>query len=465
MRAWRSLLDELSPDQIQKSVAAAEDFAFEVMHVVPRFAVLHRENGTTADAASLDAALAELEAVAVTKALPLLAAGARAARIVAYGEVLKDIDRARTLAAEGLAMYANDPDAEFLIRDAIGTQLAFVGDSAGALRELTAAVALPAKIAPMDRVHALLRVSLLLPTPESSVQAAQQALKYALFEVRLPRSERVRAYAVLALALEEKGDADAFGVWADGARELLAETGRDVTYQGMVALFGHALGYYMSMATSGRPPDVETGKPYERPTREYFLRDFSRAAPAYTKERRPVLGAQLEMYASARGDEIAATEWAEIATNLAEAEADSKTRALLCRTVLPFQLRSYALAAAIGFAADTATAFQIPGKSPETIARQLVLLSAYMRAATAYLQRAPLADSAAQELAGACRDRANATGDEAWKLVADVVDSSLIPSIRSPSLAVLLIEAGNSGDSALEGMARIATSLSVRARE
>jgi len=64
------------------------------------------------------------------------------------------------------------------------------------------------------------------------------------------------------------------------------------------------------------------------------------------------------MYASARGDEIAATEWAEIATNLAEAEADSKTRALLCRTVLPFQLRSYALAAAIGFAADTATAFQ-----------------------------------------------------------------------------------------------------------
>jgi hypothetical protein len=472
---WVALLRSLSPEALQRSLARS-DVARGAMFFMPRMIVVDAaQRGETAFS-EVAATLAAIEEAGQERGLPLLSASAAAANIMLLAEYRKEIDAATHVAQRALDRYAADRDAEFTIREAHANQLVRSGRTSEAVATLERAIETGSSTAPVNHVRVAIRISALTraDAPERSLHYARRAVELARAYSQLPRSELVRALAELAIAVADiQGAKAGFEPWRDGALQLLTEEPRDDSERGLFAVFGHCLGYYLGMASIGRPPDtIDSGEPYAKPIAGMFLQDSTRAATVYRSGRRALLAVQVEMYADAAKDPTTGIEWGRRAVELLERGADDETRALVTNTALPFQLRDGAFAVAISggaaaglLAARRARADAVQLNDAERLrvegfARFVALVPAYLRAATLNLQRAPTADAAAAELANVCRARANGSGDPLWELAASIVETSLLKPVCDRTTADLLKQqATESGEISLRSIASLAESL------
>ncbi len=476
---WLILLRSLSREQLMRSMDS-EWLARSSMYFIPRVLVMEEEKRKDSqDWLGVEKILIDVADTGASVGLPLLAAAACAARVVLLAEHRRDVDAAVKVARHALELYGSEPDAEFILSEALGTQLVLAQRPTEAIVELERAAAIDFKLAPVSRIHVFIHLGVLTRnvSVESSLAFIRQAVALAKKDQQVPRSILVGVLAELAMALgDTQGVAVALEPWSEGVAEVLAQEPQTDFDKGVYARFGHCLGYYTSLARTGRPPSgLMDGGEYGRPVPGLFLRDATIGAAMYHPGLRPLLAAYVGMYADAIGNGDAAVSWSRRAAESVSDDMSPETRAILVLTVLPFQLLNGAFEEAITSGVETGLMLaeragkvavgpmssKDPGirKRAEATGRAFVLLPSYLRVATLKLENNPLALIEAQKLVDACRERARQSGDVGWKLAASVIEKSVIQTVDRKELLQIGTAASQAGDEQLKEIARLATSL------
>ncbi len=450
LHEWSVLIAFLTDDELAQSAPNA-DIAQQGMRLMPQAAVKAEGRRTTPRWVALDAALQQLEAAAIEKRIYGLAVGAAAARILAKGGYQNDIDGAVGV-AETLLGKPLEPAYEFLIRIELGHQLLRAKRNKDAIEQFDRALALDVKAKPIDllHVHGASSVSLRESNRDKSVEHAKETVNLARRE-SVPRSELVRALAEYALTFSDIRSA--FPVWNEAVATALSEPTQEDEERGLYAVLGYVTGYLMGMATTGAPPIGDSGQPMHAPIPGMFLQEKAPAARYFNPA---LMAAHMEAIANALGHQGQATQWAERAAEFVEAGADTRTRALLVRTSVPFWIRKDSFSVAIHNAAQSISVIAVQGEKAsdgERYARAIALFPAVLRAATLRIQLAPIAASAAREIVNTCREREAIGGDGQWELAAQLVEAALIGD-RSP-LGALTARAKSSEDEGLKWLGHL----------
>jgi hypothetical protein len=440
LEAWAAFLRETPREYLFPMSDIAEEGAF----LIPRLVVVGEADRKHPDWGGLDAVLRALEEVGAEKEIPLVAASACAARVIMEAEYRSNVPQAREIAEKGLERYGANQSAEWILREALGMQLADARAEDEAIRELSRVIEIKVPFAGIYRARATLRLSKLLRArdPAQSVAIARQAVAYVKGEKHMSDAERVRALGELAIALAEvEGVKASYDTWSEATTLLLATPLETDADRGLFSVFGHAIGYFMGIAVSGVAPEtISGGDTYVKPEAGFFLADTTRAAQVYQPGKNALLPTQLQMFAEAVGRADAVLAWGERAMEMLDATGNRNTRGLLVRTVLPFYLHrlDFDKAADTALAAgEMIAARPMPSGRPvasaaerlEWFTRENLVLPAFLKAATLRLNGAPEADAFARKLVAFCRERARVSRESSWTLAADVADRALLQSI------------------------------------
>jgi hypothetical protein len=479
-REWLALLRSLPRRQLASSNASGA-LSQGAMYYIPRALLMEEEakSKEQQDWQEIEEVLIEMENTGAETGLPFLAASACAVRVVLLAAHRHDLNAAKTIARHALSAYGSASEAEFALREALGTQLAWAEQPVDAVVELERAAMLGSELSPLAHIEVLIRLSALTRTDnkERTLSFARRAVELAKQHRQVLRQVLIMALAELAIALgDTQGVVAAFESWNEGASELLAKVPRDVVDKGLATRFGHCVGYYMSLAKTGRPPPaLKDGSEYMKPQAGLFLREYKSPSSVYGGGTHPLLASQMGMYADAVGNDAASLEWSQRVARLVDHSVPPDVRTMLVPTLLPVQIFEGSFAQAIASCVDVGgmmlqrhmkvSTEKLPSdeleltNQAEALGRALMLLSAYLRAATLKLQGDILAHKFAQGLVTACQERAHESASAEWLLAGRVIERAFAPDVDRRELLQLRALAKRMGEESLDAISMVAISL------
>jgi DNA replication protein DnaC len=255
-----------------------------------------------------------LKDFALSLGLELLWASAICSEVIILAEYNRNLNQAIEIIELSLAHASNDPRVQFLLKECLGRQFVFAARHDEAVTWLTQALVELTDAYPLQRLHALLRLSRAIAAQEPylALQYAQQAVNVAQSFEEIPETELVKALGELAIAKWLAIDVSAaFEAW-DQAGEYLLNYRRDKNeWKDLFVLYAHITGYFTAVATTGNPPgDITEGEIYAAPARGIFLTRNLARVDYYNPSRDCFLPTQLASFAEAIGNDKRAFAWA-----------------------------------------------------------------------------------------------------------------------------------------------------------
>lgn len=268
------------------------------------------------DWSAVEDALEQLHSEAARLGLDVLAGAAAGASCVVKADIRRDLDAVRRVSQGALAGLTR-PTARAMVLDSLGRQLVLHGAPAEGLVVLAEARATYPAASPLalDRFHALVfaaRGAAELGRHDEADALLATANALAATEPRwIPGGERFAGLAETAMA---RWRADRLlEAWAplDAAAELLFSLEpQDARWRDRVVLFGHALGFLSSWATTGQPPPALEDGPYGELPPGVFLTRVDGRADRFREDATGLLPEHLVLFAHAAGDHDRAVSWA-----------------------------------------------------------------------------------------------------------------------------------------------------------
>ena len=338
---WARTIDSLHADLRAQLFTSAE---FNAVSLVDEWWL--RAVDEKADKEELELLLKRFETIERWTSDPeseLLGAAAARARIIVAGEYIEDLPRAVAIGEQAISSYQSEV-AQFLLREAIGTQYSVAGKFETAEGWLMSALDHATSTTLSRRITALLRAAQAAGRrdPKRTVELLEEALRVARrgpTEDILPH-QLAQVLGDLGIAASLADDLRrAFEVWAEAANLILSSDLRRPIWRGMSAILDVALAYPALQLRMGRAPIVPaTGEVVAQPLVGIFLRDLAREGAGYKPEFRTQIAMSLTYIASAIGDREATRMWAMRAYEEANAQADAERSSLIAVELLPFSL-------------------------------------------------------------------------------------------------------------------------------
>jgi hypothetical protein len=338
---WARTIDSIHADLRAQLFTSAE---FDAVSLVDEWWL--RAVDEKADNEELGLLLGRFEVVERWTSDPegeLLGAAAARARIIVAGEYLDDLPRAVSIGERAISSYQSGA-AQFLLREALGTQYSVAGKFETAEGWLMSALDHATSTTLSQHITALLRAAQAAGRrdPKRAVKLLEDGLRVAR---RGPREDLflhqlAQVLGDLGIAASQADDLRrAFEVWAEAANLIFTADLRRPIRRGISAILHVAMAYLALHLRVRRAPIVPaTGEVMERPLVGLFLRDLAREGAGYKPEFRTQIAMSLTYVASAIGDREATRMWATRAYEEANAQNDAERSSLIAVELLPFSL-------------------------------------------------------------------------------------------------------------------------------
>lgn len=347
---WVELLGSLSADRLRQ-VMASPEAAHVVQPLVDRLFIAAAEG--QAGAGSMAQALEQLrrlEEWAVLHKADLLTACAIRGQMVIVGEYQKRHDDMEALAKRGMRLVAEVGPARGLLEFTYGSQLELAARHEEALPHLEEAVRDVHGQIPLNRVFAFLTATeAAFAAGKPFSDYAEAALRAYEADEHTDNSLKARVFAEVAVSRWAVGKRpEAFDAIESAVSTVLAAKPTE-SIQSLSVRIGHALGYFATVATTGRPPKGTTsGETYLAPTPSMFRGHNAAAITMYrARTGSAMLKAQLSALAFRTERQVRSHAWAESAFAEATDAGVPATTLFVASTVLDTQVRSGDAAAAI----------------------------------------------------------------------------------------------------------------------
>lgn len=220
---------------------------------------------------------------------------------------------ALTVAEKALDVASEDARVQFVIRQYVGRQLFYARRNDEAARWLSMALSYPTTCLPVVRKDAVICASVSIgdSAKAEAAEYARQAVSLCESMDDLPATEHVRMLGELSIAIWlESGPAAAAVYMCKAADLLLANRSDDTEWRDTFVLYGHTLGYFARLASTGQPPaGIAEGEEYAKPFRGVFLSHMPKRAELHTERRESLLYALVAEYLYAVGEEDLAATW------------------------------------------------------------------------------------------------------------------------------------------------------------
>lgn len=337
VKIWLARLSEVPTDQ-RLQIAHGLDFELGCMGLCSR--IWTREAEKPERERDWPHVLHQLHTIGEEGArleLPLLTALADYARATVIADYPRDVDAAVRICTSALAQ-TGDPRGTILLGEAAGRILTNAGRGLEAIPHLESSLNSATESFPLIRLAATRWLSRAEAArdPARAIQLADSAISFGRTIAFLPRATLAKVIADAAiLQFTLHGVDAAWTLFEEAARELYdAQEDRD-EWRDAAVVVAHVAGYFVSMASRGRPPDPipradGTLEPVADLTVGMFL-SFSaervaRFAPSFAYQTAVMLTRLADWYES---DELAVA-WAERGSRiLAASGGDSASQVLL----------------------------------------------------------------------------------------------------------------------------------------
>ncbi len=313
LRNWMSTIEQLVPEQREEAFNSL--IAVEGCMMVSNTLWLKeaRKPVPKQNWRSIAEVTNELSVRAEAIGLELLWACSIRAQIIVYGEYIKDIDRALELATESLTLASADQTVQFVIKEAVGLQLAYANKPKDATKWLLDALKCDTDSYVLERIQVLLYLSKLVG-PEDCIQSTvytELAVELARSNEVVPETTLVKALGEHALSLWLKdGIRKAFQPWVEATERLINCKEDSTDWKSLFVVFGHVSGYLTSLACQGRPPQtIGNGEEYAAPQRGIFLNFSAEAATFYNENKDWMVATHISKYAEAIGEYEQVPRW------------------------------------------------------------------------------------------------------------------------------------------------------------
>jgi hypothetical protein len=413
--------------------------------------------------------LSDLAQRAQRRGFELLWACAAHAEAVVGLEQRGDSGRALQVASDSLAQ-AQDPRARFLLEEVTGTIHATRGRHELELRHLLNALSYNTQAFPTLRANAGLKAAHLVgfQDAQTALHLALEAAQVARASELVPPRERAKALGELAISQWLAGHREAAVAALDeGVAEMFDNREDTSTWRNLLWTFGHVVGSYLSLNSSGQLPRQPNGAPFTMPQRTMFLNAYLINA-AYDAALESVLPGQLSLLSAAMGRHDRAVYWARQAVEMARASGSSAWLAVAVSApnLIPSLLLEDRYADALDLALQVAALRVPPAPAhaspqlaqatgleqvlgpPGSERRQMAeyaaivygLMPVFLRLAAVALQQGDVEPVRAKvrEVAALLREVAElASEQDAWNTAATLVEQAFDGSASSAAFALL----------------------------
>ncbi|MEZ5943224.1 MAG: hypothetical protein R3C18_17665 [Planctomycetaceae bacterium] len=296
-----------------------------------------------------------------SRGLPLGEALAARSAIIVEAEYLSNIQRAEQIATEILERDDCPDEVRFLILDVIGRQHCYAGSRGRAIQELSDACQIDTGTFDSIRCRSFLELSCLIGDNDSfaSLKHAQAAVAIARRNAKaVPILELVTALGEASVAAGILKDYPLCFKLIDECFVILRQCDeRDtVDWKMRFVILANALGYFMSMAATGNPPDES----YTVPIRRTLLDLNELAASWYDESPHTVFDLSpttLALFANEVGATERAVYWANQGLDEAKEKGSLPSIRALAEVLVPAMITSHEIAKSLDYAFESAVAF------------------------------------------------------------------------------------------------------------
>lgn len=302
------------------------------------------------------AALEELTVTAKELGLELLWACSIRSKAIIWGEYIDDVPVAVALGTEALKLATADPRVQFILREAVGHQLAYKNRNAEALPWLTSALEQPTTAYSIHRHSVLLYASSAVGDSDKllAIKYIEQAIQLANSSDAVPELALVKSLGELAVARWLEEDLDlVYRALEEGSEKLLICKSQETDWKQLFLIYSHITGYFYTLASTGTPPRTHPdGSPYDAPKRGIFLKDYSKAIDYYEESKVYKFASVMCMYAELMNDDATASKWALRALDIASISGENKASFLLAPQALQHLIIADRFTEALAIAID-----------------------------------------------------------------------------------------------------------------
>ena len=322
---WGARLASLSADQ---AAQLRDSDHFPQLCVYVSSAVWMAEAGKSGvrDWTAVRAKLLGLRRIAQQHGWALLEASAVRALVVVHAEYESDMEGALTLAREALG-GAGSPQAEALVREAIGWQYCRVGDHAHAMEWLSPLEGTDATGVEAQVTNGLLYLAVARSGEGlGALSTLERAVALAEGGGQVPELTRGQARGELAIAAWLLGNHERAVEEMDLAYTAMAAARSDAdAWKSTMATWGHISGFMVSVLRTGAPPQDLADGPYVPPRIGMLAIVNTALATRYDPNKEDYLLAHLAMMALSVGDSERAEQRALESLELARGTGDVGT--------------------------------------------------------------------------------------------------------------------------------------------
>jgi len=240
----------------------------------------------------------------------IVSACATRAKIVIHAEYQSELEVAAQLAQTALLEKSGDADMTFLLCECIGRQCRYARNWASAKQWLDRALEIESDSFPILRQRALMELAVVegQMDREAAVRSCDRAVALARRSKSLSDLRLIEALGEKAIACWSAGDRKAaFASWEEGATKILDWQKRDDDWKSLVAMFGHASGYFSALFSGIEPKPASE---YAVPEPGWFIRERKRAGETYSQKKEWLIAAHVSMMAEGIGQTEKSSEWA-----------------------------------------------------------------------------------------------------------------------------------------------------------
>ena len=383
--------------------------------------------------------LTRIEAFGADWRAPILSASATRAKIVVHADYLRELQIALQLVQAGLREDSGNVDVVFLLSECIGRQYRYASKWAAAKQWLDRALEKESSSFSFLRQRALLELAVAEHhiRPEAAIQACERAVELSRRSKLLSDLRLVEALGEKAIAAWHVGErATAFACWEEAATKILDWQKRDDGWKSLVAMFGHASGYFSALFSGIEPkPAAE----YVVPEPGWFIRERKRAGETYSPEKEWVIAAHISMMAEGVGQSEKSSEWALRALDMGEKGDELGLSGSFAMYAVPAAATEDRLTDAVDLAATSMSNLMMSGvrgrRGPDAkpTVEELIMFekrtAAYslvptgFRLASRWVTAREESKRLAAGLALRCRQIAEGNpAEDSWKLNADAIE-------------------------------------------
>lgn len=465
--AWLSIVQEFTPEQRVQAFSGLIGTEGSRMVAERLWLEEARKSPSEADWESVLQILREFARQAREIDQELLWSNIVGVQANVLAEQQNDITAAETLVNEALLDASDDASVQFILH---GTMVQHYMDARrfdDALTWASRALRQDTTAYPFFRMVLLLNASRAVAERDrqAAIDYAAQAVRTAKASPIIPPIEVVRTFGELAIAEWSAGSLRlAFAAFDNAAEALLANKADTADWKALCVIFGHVLGYFMALATTGSPPEVRPGgEEYMTPVPGILAARSTKAASRYRSVMDSSIVSGMASFAQGVGEDERAAVWLMRGLELARAGNHLLSVSQLAWDSVPGLIASARYAEALNAALEASSGLialkvvrdqggvpedvdhrveAILGPKPnsqwlevETKARTVSLLPIAFDLARRRVEDGSAAKSYAAQLSVICRElQVSAADPTLWIRIADLLDDIFQNGVASRTL-------------------------------